>query len=328
MCQRERGAWSCPAFSVEGGTLQDTPPITLKAPAKLNLHLGVGDVRADGYHEVTTVLQALELADEVELAPAAGLSLRCEPDLGLAAERNLAHRAAVALAGALGRSADVTISLRKSVPAGAGLGGGSSDAAAVLRGLARLWGLPPSAPELLEVARSLGADVPFFLYRNAALMTGRGDELVRELDAPVIHMVLVWPRQPVPTAEAYAAFDSARPPPAPGPERLVEALEAGEYRKVATRLHNDMTAASSALVPAITDALALLAGADGVLGSEMCGSGSAVFGVCETGSAAQEAAGAARDRGWWAAATRTTGGARTVGAAAHDDSARDAPGRG
>lgn len=303
--------------------MEETPVITLKAPAKVNLYLGVGDVRPDGFHEVTTVLQALELADEVVLAAAPGISLTCEPDPGIPAEENLAYHAAAKLAGALGRDAAVSIAIRKNIPAGAGLGGGSSDAAAVLRGLARLWDLPAGAPELLDVARSLGADVPFFLYRNAALMSGRGDELVRELDAPVIHIVLVWPKRPVSTAEAYAAFDAARPPASPGPERLVEALERGEYRKVATRLHNDMTAASSGLVSAIADALALLDTVDGVLGCEMCGSGSAVFGVCETESAAQEAARVARARGWWAASTRTTGGARTVGAAAHDDSARD-----
>lgn len=298
--------------------------VEIFAPAKLNLHLSVGPAGADGYHEVTTVLQAIGLGDTVIVGEAAGLSFRCAPDLGIPDTENLAYRAAASFAAACGREPAVSVSVRKAIPAGAGLGGGSSDAAAVVRGMARLWGVPLSDPSVGRAAAALGADVPFFLGAPAALMTGRGDVLERELDAPVFHVAVVWPRVTVSTADAYAAFDASTPRATADPGRLMAALEGGDWREVATLLHNDMTRSSIGLVPAIGDALALLRGAEGVAGAEMCGSGSAVFGVCATEAAARLVADEARERGWWAVATRSAGGARTIGA----DERRGSPTRG
>lgn len=283
------------------------------APAKLNLHLSVGPVGGDGYHPVTTVLQAIALGDTVTASEAPALSFNCSPDLGMADADNLAYRAATSFAHVLGRRPAVSVSVRKAIPAGAGLGGGSSDAAAVLRVMARLWGIPLSDPRVGRTAAALGADVAFFLGAPAALMTGRGDILERELDAPVFHVAVIWPRVPVSTADAYAALDASPPRAAVGPERLIAALEGGDWRDVAARLHNDMTDSSTRMVPVIGEALGLLREAEGVVGAEMCGSGSAVFGVCATEAAARIAAEKARERGWWAAATQSCGGADTVG---------------
>lgn len=282
--------------------------LVIKAPAKVNLYLGVGLAGPDGYHEVTTVLQAIGLADEVVLEPTPGLSLTCLPDVGIPEADNLAHRAAATFAAACGREPAVAITLTKRIPAGAGLGGGSSDAAAVLRGLARMWGVPASDPRMADTAASLGADVPFFLGAPCALMSGRGDVLERELDAPVFHVAVVWPRMAVPTGEAYAAFDAAPAAAASAPDRLIAALEGGDWREAAMRLHNDMTVASVEIAPVIAEVLAVVGATDGVVGSAMCGSGSAVFGIAATEAAAHRCAEAARERGWWAAVTRSAGG--------------------
>lgn len=287
--------------------------VELFAPAKLNLHLSVGGIRPDGFHDVTTVLQAIGLGDTVTADESETLAVTCVPDVGVPIEENLVHRAVTAFAAACGRDPAVTVAVRKAVPAGAGLGGGSSDAAAAIRALARLWGMPASDPRLRETATAIGADVPFFLGAPAALMAGRGDDLERELGAPVFNLVVVWPRTPVSTADAYAAYDSSPRTVASTPDRLVAALEGGDWRDVAARLHNDMTEAACTLVPDIGDALALLDASEGVVGTCMCGSGSAVFGISVTEAAARVAAEAARGRGWWAAVTRSLGGAETIG---------------
>jgi 4-diphosphocytidyl-2-C-methyl-D-erythritol kinase len=217
------------------------------------------------------------------------------------------------MADRFGRPLDVAISIEKRIPAGGGLGGASADAAAVLVGLAQLWGIVPDAasdaaagdPAVLEIARRLGADVPFFLEGGAALFTGRGDVLALALPALGADVVLVKPVDPVPTAAAYAAFDrlAVREQP-PSPELLVRALGTGNAAAVASALFNNMTAASTSLVPGIRDAFALLAADSRVLGSAMAGSGSTVFGICEDGAAAARIADAARERGFWAAASR------------------------
>ncbi len=274
------------------------------APAKVNLHLAVGATGPDGYHAVETILQALALHDEVVLSGGAP-SFRCEPNLGLSAEDNLAWRAALAMAAEFVRPLDVAVSVEKRIPSGAGLGGASADAAAVIVGLAAHWGIDRSDVRLGVVARSLGADVPFFLEGGAALFTGRGDVLerrMRALDAPV---VVVKPAEAVPTARAYEAFDRLRPVSSPGTTGLVQALDEGDTRAVARHLHNAMTASSAGLVPAIGEALELVGSAPGVLGATMAGSGSAVFGICADEQAASACAAHARAQGYWSVVTRS-----------------------
>ncbi|MDA3935420.1 MAG: 4-(cytidine 5'-diphospho)-2-C-methyl-D-erythritol kinase, partial [Actinomycetota bacterium] len=206
--------------------------VIVTAPAKVNLHLCVGSRRPDGYHDVETVLQSLEVADEVSLDRADNLSLTCEPTVGASETGNLGYRAAEALAHRLGRSPAVSISIRKSLPYGAGLGGGSSDAAAVLVGMAALWGMDPRDPLLVSVAADIGSDVPFFLVGGAALYTGRGDEFVRSLPFLDMSVALVKPPPPVPTGLAYAAFDRLPEVTSSDSSRLQVALASGDLEAV------------------------------------------------------------------------------------------------
>ena len=303
---------------MKSGTTARQGAIVVEAPAKVNLHLGVGGLRADGYHGVETVLQAVDLVDTVSLRVADQLSLDCRSCPDLPAERNLAWLAAEQMSERFGRTPGVAIALDKAIPAGAGLGGGSSDAAAVLVGLAALWDLDGTDPavrnEIEDAAASLGADVPFFLTGGTALFSGRGDVFVRSFDTPRLHLVLAKPPEPVPTAAAYAAFDRA-PVPAASPDGLLAACQAGGADEIAHALANNLEAVASALVPKVADALAWVRGAEGVLGATVSGSGSAVFGVCRDAGSAERAAASAALRGWWAAATRS----RSTGVAVRFD---------
>lgn len=279
--------------------------IRVEAPAKLNLYLGVGARRADGYHDVETVLVALDLHDSVAVEPAAELSLVCRPGVGVPAPDNLAWRAAVALSAAAGRESAVAISVVKRIPAGAGLGGGSADAAAVIAALAAHWGIAAGAPVLERVAASLGADVPFFLRGGCAVYGGRGDELVRPLPLPIAHFLLVNPGVPVPTAAAYAAFDRMLRPAAPGVRHVADALRLQSgAASLGGSLFNNMTDASAGLVPEIREALAFVGRSTGCEGAVMAGSGSTVFGVFRDREPAEAAGSAARGRGWWAQVAR------------------------
>ncbi|OGO52155.1 MAG: 4-(cytidine 5'-diphospho)-2-C-methyl-D-erythritol kinase, partial [Chloroflexi bacterium RBG_16_68_14] len=188
--------------------------LRVRAPAKVNWTLEVLGRRPDGYHEVRTALQTIALSDWVTLTPADGLSLALSGEAGPLAseplEANLAYRAAERLRGELGGHArGVRIAIEKHVPVAAGLGGGSSDAAAVLRGLRRLWQLDIPDDELATLAAELGADVPFFLRGGAALASGRGEVLETLPDAPLRWVFIMFPlHTPAPdkTARMYAAL--------------------------------------------------------------------------------------------------------------------------
>lgn len=283
--------------------------VVAAARAKINLYLAVGAPRADGYHGVTTVAHTLELADEVIVRPGRTLSLTCEPDLGLTGPQNLAWRAARAAGEAFGREPDLEIVVRKEIPAQAGLGGGSADAAAVLRAATVLWDEDLESDRLRAAARRLGADVPFLLAGGAALLAGRGDEIVRvfpPLRAPV---VVVHPMAPVSTAAAYRAFDVLQAGPVPSAERTTEALLAGDVAELARNLYNNLTNASIAVAPAVAEALREVRETAGILGAAVAGSGSAVFGIAADDDAAAAAAASIAERGWWARATRMAAGA-------------------
>lgn len=159
------------------------------APAKINLTLEVLRERSDGYHDLASILMAVDLADRITLEDADEVSLDCDVR-ELAGTDNLAYRAAVRLKSEAGRSDGVRVSLAKNIPAAAGLGGGSSDAAAVLIGLNRLWSLGMSADDLTPMAAELGSDVPFFLYGGTAMVQGRG-EIVRPLPPADIKYALI-----------------------------------------------------------------------------------------------------------------------------------------
>lgn len=281
--------------------------VRVVAPAKVNLHLGVHPGRdAHGYHQVDSLMAAVGLADlvEVEEGPAgSGMALSMGgSNVEVTPERNTAHVAASRLAEALGRPADLRISLEKHIPAQSGLGGSSSDAAAVLLALGSLWGVGADDARMREVAQSVGADVPFFLDLRPTLLVGYGDlpqESFPPLDAAV---VLVRPSGGVPTPAAYQAFDEE--PRVPGrPDAMAAALRAGNVEGVAACLSNNLAGAARAVEPQVAQAEALLAGGEGVLGSQVTGSGSCCFGICESSEAARSLADEARKQGLWSCAT-------------------------
>ncbi len=283
-----------------------------QAHAKVNLVLSVTPgADACGYHEVRTVMCALALHDEVEIAELAageGTLFSCEPDplpVGADPSQNLALRAALAMAEAYGKPLDVRIALNKKVPSQAGLGGGSSDAAAVIRGLARLWGCSADDSQMVSVARSLGTDVAFFLHEVPSYLDGRGDVL-REAYAPFCApVVLVKPDAGVSTGVCYRLLDEMATP-APDAEPMLRALRLGDASQVLSHVANNMEPAALQLAPALVEVFSFLRQAESVAaGPLLCGSGSCVCAFVDKSADAQRIAAQACEHGWWACATET-----------------------
>lgn len=183
--------------------------INLKAPAKINLFLQVMEKRPDGYHNIDSLMQVVDLYDEITLERSNDLELVCEGMPNLPPEKNLAYKAAEIVAGQ-SYIPGVRITLTKNIPSGAGLGGGSSDAAFVIRGLMKLYDLKIEVSQLLELAGKLGADVPFFLGRGQARVGGIG-EVIQDIKLPLSYKVLiVKPPFNVDTSKAYAGLDDLR----------------------------------------------------------------------------------------------------------------------
>lgn len=298
--------------------------VKVVAPAKVNLYLGIGQRRPDGYHDVETVMHALALHDLVTVSAqpgAAGEGLAVSVSvaehggvapLDVAAEDNIAYKAAIRLAESLGRTDDeqVRIAIDKSIPHGAGLGGGSADAAAVIAGLCALWGEDPLGVSAVSVAGSLGADVAFFLYGGCARMSGAGEALEARLDPGKATLVLVRPDQGVSTGAAYRAFDEA--PVSIDPqvrEAMYGAVCAGDVP-----LLNNLAPAAESILPELAEIRAWLSGCSGVMrGADgqpavlLCGSGSTTFAICEGFDAAYRICAEARSRGLWARTTNLSG---------------------
>ncbi len=266
--------------------------IRLRAHAKVNLGLAVGPKRPDGYHEVATAMLAVSLADTLEFAPRArGFVLRVDgPEAkGVPVdERNLVLRAAHRLAAELGETRGATIRLTKVIPHGAGLGGGSSDAASTLRGLLRLWGRRLGAKRLHAIAAGLGSDVPFFLGAGFAMATGRGEHL-RALTLPAgafsRSIVIAVPDAAISTAMVYSNYEipKSRLTAWKAVSTLVQLRALSYFRERAKRkLVNDLEGVVRTRVRAVPEALRDLrsAGANNV---RMSGSGSAVFGIVPAG---------------------------------------------
>lgn len=202
----------------------------VRAFAKINLTLEVLGRRPDGYHEVRTILQTIDLADRLEVQPAASLQVECD-DPTLAGEANLVWRAATNLAASRGIRPQARIRIHKVIPVGMGLGGGSSDAAATLVALNHLWGLDLPTSELAQVAAGLGADVPFFLQGGTALAQGRGDQVSPLSSLPALPLLLVCPKETIPrkTARLYSLLTPAHYTDGAATNRMVQALERGEF---------------------------------------------------------------------------------------------------
>jgi 4-diphosphocytidyl-2-C-methyl-D-erythritol kinase len=265
--------------------------VRVRAPAKINLHLGVGARRPDGFHELVTVFHAVSLYDEVTVRPAPELRITVTGEgahLLPTGPGNLAWQAATLLAAHAGVPPNVRVEIAKRIPIAGGLAGGSADAAATLRACARLWGVPDT--ELPAFAARLGSDVAFALAGGTALGTGRGEVLEPLECAAELHWVLAVAGFGISTATAYATIDELRATgAAPGPRldvgALRAALAAGNLPAVGALLDNDLQPASVHLAPALADVLA--AGrAAGALGGLVSGSGPTCAFLCPSGAAA------------------------------------------
>ena len=273
------------------------PEVRILAPAKINLGLAVLGAREDGYHELRTIFQAVSLCDRVAVRVArSGVRVNCPalPDLG---ESNLAHRAARLFLEKTRERGGVRIDLEKRIPAGGGLGGGSSDAAAVLLGCCRLFGVVPEPGVLRDWAAALGSDVPFFLDGGAAIGSGRGEVLTPLAPfAGAVAALIHIPPAGLSTAAVYRSLRSAA---LTGSERkltiLLACWQEGDLRRFARMLFNDLEPPAFALAPGLAAVKEALYAA-GAYGALLCGSGSSVFGLFGSDREADRARGLLRGR--------------------------------
>ncbi len=274
------------------------------APAKVNLFLHVRGRRADGYHLLESLAVFPRIGDALEAEPAAGLSLSLDGAFaaGLSSGGdNLVLAAAERLSATTPGRPGAALRLTKRLPIASGIGGGSADAAAALRLLARLW--PGAArADLAGIAAGLGADVPVCLAGRPALMAGIGERLSPAPASPGFHLLLVNPMQPLSTAEVFGALAERENP--PGPPAPAAFQDLGHLTAWLSRQRNDLEAPARRLRPAIGRALAALAWDSACRLARMSGSGATCFGVYETAAAAEAAAERLRaaEPGWWVAA--------------------------
>jgi 4-diphosphocytidyl-2-C-methyl-D-erythritol kinase len=269
-----------------------TGSVTVRGPGKVNLFLGVGDRRPDGYHELATVFHAVSLSDDVVVRTADVLSLQL---IGEGAgevptdERNVAWRAAELMADHVGRAPDVEITIEKSIPVAGGMAGGSADAAAVLVGMNALWELGVPRRDLHAMAAELGSDVPFALHGGTALGTGRGEELATVLARNTFHWVLAFGTGGLSTAAVYSEIDRLReagsPPRLDDPEPLLTALSSGDPYALAPLLGNDLQPAALSLRPNLRRTLRA-GGEAGALAGIVSGSGPTCAFLCVSAEAA------------------------------------------
>ena len=257
-------------------------PVTIRAHAKINLDLRVLGTRADGFHELRTVFQAISLHDTLTCTPREGpFAIECET-AGVPLDRtNLIWRAAAALWRALRKPGEVrgmVVTLEKRIPVQAGLGGGSGDAAATLLALARAWRVPVRPSQLTDVAATLGADVPFFLAGGTALGLGRGDEIYPLADLPRHWIVLLIPGFGVSSGEAFGWYDAERELGRGAAAAREPQQVPGPWPSRAAQMINDLEAPIARHHPEIDQMKAALRRA-GALAAAMSGSGSAVFGL-------------------------------------------------
>jgi 4-diphosphocytidyl-2-C-methyl-D-erythritol kinase len=266
--------------------------------AKVNLFLRVLGRRSDGYHEIVTILHGIGLADDMRLTPSDDeLEVAMRPEGGLGrnlppSHENLAYRAARALIDRTGRDEGMVIVITKRIPIGAGLGGGSANAAgALVLGNEALSG-SLGTEELVEIAAGVGSDVPYFVRGGTARATARG-EVVEQLPvARSLWFVLGMSRRPLLTRTVYDQVDSGASP-QPDPEAMIGALALGDPQEVASSLHNDLEPAALALRPELERSKAELVAA-GALGALVSGSGPTVFGIARDRAHARSIAAAAQ----------------------------------
>jgi 4-diphosphocytidyl-2-C-methyl-D-erythritol kinase len=281
--------------------------LVVQTSAKVNFALEVLAKRPDGYHDVATVMQTVDLFDRLTLETAPTISLETDDPALPTDERNLIVRAGMLLREVSGVQAGARIQLRKRIPVAAGLGGGSSDAAATLWGLNRLWRLRFTRTRLEELAVRLGMDVPFFLTGGPALATGRGEFVEPLRLGGGYALVLVNPRAPLTTREVYERVPAGWRAEPTGARRLIEALRTRNPLTVAAALTNHLETFVAPVFPAIERMKAALLAA-GALGALMSGSGPTVFGMARSLDHARQIRQRISRADWSCWAVRTHGG--------------------
>lgn len=280
--------------------------VTVFAPAKVNLYLHLTGRRPDGYHLLDSLVAFPDIGDRLRVRPASSLSLEIAGPEAAAligeARDNLVLQAARLLAGHVGAVAGAAFELEKNLPVAAGIGGGSSDAAAALRALCELWRLAIDERQLAALAAELGADVPACLYGRPVWVGGIGERLEPAADLPAAGIVLANPRRPLPTA---AVFRERRGPFSAGGGRFAPMpSNAVDLARALSPRHNDLTEAAIGLLPEIAEVLSVLLLLPGARLSRMSGSGATCFALFDDRAAAERARAvlAVARPGWWCAA--------------------------
>lgn len=262
----------------------------VKAYAKLNLTLDILGRRPDGYHDLRMVMQSVDLADQLAINPAEGAG-RMSTNLSYlpADGRNLAQLAAAAFREATGKGGAVDITIEKHIPVCAGMGGGSSDAAAVLRAMNEMTGAGLTPARLAEIGQQVGSDVPYCVLGGTALAEGRGELLTPLAPLPACTVVICKPQFPISTPQLFAQADSKRLTCHPDTDGLLRALEAGNLIGVSRRLYNVFEDVLDSRRRQEVDAIKAALIDCGALGASMSGSGPTVFGLFDREEPAQEA---------------------------------------
>ncbi|MGI6221164.1 MAG: 4-(cytidine 5'-diphospho)-2-C-methyl-D-erythritol kinase [Coriobacteriales bacterium] len=295
------------------------------AHAKVNLCLDVSSEVVNGRHPVKTIMQTISLHDrmhalvvwdvhnpgvKIEMRNAHGLEEKPVP-----LEDNLIYQAIIGFQARIGRPLEdrITVTVDKCIPPRSGLGGGSSDCAAAIAFMAQLYGYEPDGPEAMDVARSLGSDIAFFLKGGCCSLEGYGDVFKERLEAPAMNIVLARPDEGSRTPEVYRMFDETDGDPSEQPwgqahANLTSVLRPGAtVEEVASALHNSLEFAACVVEPRVAFALDQMSIQPGVLRAMVSGSGSCVFGVFATPDEAQAAADAIAARGLWTRVCTTVG---------------------
>lgn len=260
--------------------------VTVLAPAKLNLTLDITGVRADGYHTVDMLMQAVSLYERVTVRKSAGLTLALPGSAVPANEHNTAYKAAVAFFQQTGLLVGAYITVEKRVPVRAGMAGGSADAAAVLVGLNALYGARLSEVELCAIGAQVGADVPFCVAGGTARVTGVGEKIERLSPCPPCFFTVCMPKGGVSTPQAYARYDRLGTDERPDTAAALAALAAGDLPALAAQMKNALSFSAGS---PDTAPIRRVLRENGALAALMTGSGAAVFGVFREECAARSA---------------------------------------
>ncbi len=271
------------------------------APAKINLFLHITGRRADGYHMVQSLMAFADVGDGLEFSAQKNFEVEVTGPFAAAlpaAADNLVYKAARLLSEEYKAPLQGKIILTKNLPIASGIGGGSADAAAALKGLVKLWNLPDEPTRLQEIAQHLGADVPACLYGGIVWAEGIGEVLTRIPDMPALHLVLVNPLIPTSTVAVFKKFSGRFSPP-----MKMRAMTIADLKTCC----NDLTEAALAVTPEISTVLAVLAGTENCLLHRLSGSGATCFGIYENADAAEAAAKKIKAQypAWWAVSATT-----------------------